>query len=167
MRAIKNTITRPASPRKKRAEGFGYVPGEGSHRFTVKMKAEGPIFLSYHINGDTRHVASIPRNQWELIADPVKAEFNHWLDRGGFILGRWAAGETPLCPSKGKELLLLARAIEDCELERIPRVLDHWKGLHPCERWWICTQSQSVHEGPHDARKGWRVAIKYMLGAME
>lgn len=167
MRASKGIVTRPAPPRKRRAEGFGYTPEDGSHRFTVEMKAEGPIFLYYHINGGMRHVAAVPRNKWEKIADPVKAEFNRVLDRDGYTLGRWKVGETPVCPTMGKELLLLARAIEDCPVERILNVLNYWKGLHPCERWWLCTQSQATHEGPHDERKGWRMAIKYALGAID
>lgn len=153
--------------KRKKAQGFGYVPEEGTHCFAAHIKKEGPIFLYQQINGLSRHVATFTRNQWDVVADPVKAEFNMRLDKDGYTRGRWGIGETPLCPTMGKELLLLNRAIEDCELERIPRVLDYWKALHPCERWWLCTQSQACHEGPHDSRKGWRVAIKYALGALE
>lgn len=155
------------SARKKKALGFGYVPEEGSHHFLVEMKAQGPIFLYQRINGFSRHVAAIPRNQWDEIADLVKSEFNMRLDRDSYTLGRWKAGETPLCPYMGKELLLLARAIEDAPLDRIPRVLDYWRALHPCERWWLCTQSQACHTGPYDRRKGWEIAIRYALGAIE
>lgn len=153
--------------RRKKAEGFGFLPEEGSHHFVVEIPKRGPIFLYQYINGASRHVATFSRSRWDEVAQPVAAEFNRWLLGDGYTCGRWKVGRVPLRATMGKELLLLARAIEDAELDRIPRVLEYWRGLHPCERWWLCTQSNAVHEGPHDARKGWRVAIKYALGAME
>lgn len=151
---------------KKRALGFGHTPEDG-HYFFTDMEKEGPVFLYQHINGRARHVATFTRNRWEEVAQPTRAEFNRVLDNEGYIYGRWKIGQTPLRATMGKELLLLARAIEDVPVERVPRVLDNWRGLHPCERWWLCTQSQACHEGPHDKRKGWGVAIKYALGAMD
>jgi Protein of unknown function (DUF3780) len=152
---------------KKKAQGFGYSPEEGTHHFIAEIRKEGPVFLYQHINGLSRHVATFTRNQWDEIAQPVAAVFNIVLGQQGYVYGRWKVGEIPLRDTMGKELLLLARAIEDADLDRIPRILDYWRGLHPCERWWLCTQSNAVHEGPHDERKGWRMAIKYALGAIE
>jgi Protein of unknown function (DUF3780) len=61
----------------------------------------------------------------------------------------------------------LAWAIEDAEIDRIPRVLDNWRGLAPEERWWLATQSNATFGTPeHGHDQGWRMAIKYALGAL-
>lgn len=146
--------------------GFGYVPIEDAHYFAVALSRQGSIYLYQCINAEKIHVATLTCAQWTEIAQPVAAEFNQRLARDGYAYGRWKIGETPLRATLGKELLLLARAIEDADPHRISHVLKCWRNLDPCERWWLCTQSNAVHEGPDDARKGWRMAIKYALGAI-
>jgi hypothetical protein len=76
---------------------------------------------------------------------------------------RFRAGDNPLARLLGKELLLLAWAIEDAEQSLIPNAIQNWRGLVPEERWWLYTMTaaQTAHYSKHNV--GWRRAIRYAL----
>lgn len=155
---------------KKYYIGFGYDPDETTQRFIVTHRISvASIRLEHCINDDRRLVACLTWAQWQEIAQPVAATFNMVLMKEKAKLARWSStGQTDLRSTFGKELLLLAWAIEDAPLERIPHVLDNWRGLAPEERWWLATQSNATFgrvEHAHD--QGWRMAVKYALGAMD
>lgn len=153
---------------KKKLIGFGYDPDDTTQHFLVNHPKERAICLEHCINGQRRLVARLSWNQWREIAQPVAAEFNQQLHKEGARMARWSSDQTVVRHTFGKELLLLMWAIEDAAIERIPIVLDYWRGLHPCERWWLCTQSNATFGTPQHAHdRGWRMAIKYALGAME
>lgn len=156
---------------KRRLYGFGYDPAETTQRFVVthpKRNEAHAICIEHCINADRRLVARLSYNKWIEIAQPVAATFNMVLMSEEVRIAHWSSdGQTILRTTFGKELLLLAWAIEDAPIERIARVLDNWRGLHPCERWWLCTQSNATHGMPEHAHdQGWRMAVKYALGAM-
>jgi len=156
---------------KRKLIGFGYDPAETTQRFVVthpKGRERHAVCIEHCINEDRRLVARLSWNQWIEIAQPVAATFNMVLMSEDCKIGHWAAsGETTIRATFGKELLLLAWAIEDADIERIPNVLDNWRGLHPCERWWLCTQSNATFGTPEHAHdQGWRMAVKYALGAL-
>lgn len=44
----------------------------------------------------------------------------------------------------GKELVLLAWAIEDADPALIPTAIANWNGLVPEERWWLYTQTAAA-----------------------
>lgn len=99
--------------------------------------------------------------RWERIADATAQEFNHRLQTEGLRSGRWLKRETPLAPYFGKELTLLAWAIEDAEATILPMMIANWRGLAPEERWWFYTTINATASGPdHGRDRGWRKAIK-------
>ena len=63
----------------------------------------------------------------------------------------------------GKELVLLAWAIEDAEPILAHAAIQNWRGLSPEERWWLYTMTaaQSGHYGKRNI--GWRKAVRYAL----
>jgi hypothetical protein len=64
----------------------------------------------------------------------------------------------------GKELVLLAWAIEDADPGLIPAAIANWQGLEPEERWWLYTQTAAATgHGLNDRGKGWRKAVRYAL----
>ena len=99
------------------------------------------------------------------IADEVRAEFNMRLRRSGLKAGQWKIpGDTHLARTYGKELVLLAWAIEDAEPHLIPIAIANWKGLQPEERWWLYTMTSAATGHALNGRgKGWRKAIRYAL----
>ena len=62
----------------------------------------------------------------------------------------------------GKEMVLLAWAIEDCDPSVIPTAIKNWLGLSPEERWWLFTMTNAATGGLKDKR-GWRKAVRYAL----
>ena len=77
-------------------------------------------------------------------------------------VGKWITGQVPVERLLGKELILLAWAIEDCDPSVIPAAIKNWLGLSPEERWWLFTMTNASTGGIHDKR-GWRKAIRYAL----
>ncbi|MCI0529792.1 MAG: DUF3780 domain-containing protein, partial [Nitrospira sp.] len=64
----------------------------------------------------------------------------------------------------GKELVLLAWAIEDADPTLIPIAVKNWLGLKPEERWWLFTMTNAATGHAINGRnKGWRKAVRYAL----
>ena len=118
---------------------------------------------------DNKMRVILPRQKWEAIADPVKAEFNSRLRQLGLKSGLWVVkagkgGQTPISRLFGKELVLLAWAIEEADPALIPIALKNWLGLAPEERWWLFTMTNAATGHALSGRgKGWRKAVRYAL----
>lgn len=173
--------------RVEKSEGFGFVPTASEHHFLVTLSAnqKNDVLMSEHFTWDdsgARRELSfalgqednklrviLPRQKWEAIADPVKAEFNQRLRQMGLKSGQWAVkagkgGQTPLSRLFGKELVLLAWAIEEADPALIPIALKNWLGLAPEERWWLFTMTNAATGHAIAGRgKGWRKAVRYAL----
>ena len=78
--------------------------------------------------------------------------------------GSWRPGANLVRRELGKELVLLAWAIEDADPGLIPMALANWNGLVPEERWWLYTQTAAATgHGITDRGRGWRKAVRYAL----
>jgi Protein of unknown function (DUF3780) len=165
-----------------KTEGFGFVSTESEHHFlvTIPTNKKDDVFISEHFTWDdsgARRELSfalglednklrvvLPRSKWDSIADPVKAEFNQRLKRMGQKSGAWKTGQVPLSRLFGKELVLLAWAIEDTDPGLIPTAIKSWLGLAPEERWWLFTMTNAATGHALTGRgKGWRKAVRYAL----
>jgi hypothetical protein len=165
-----------------RAEGFGFLPAESSHHFlvTIPSNTKESISISEHLNWDestARRALScalghddaavrvvLPRPKWEAVADHVRTEFNRRLRQSGLKSGAWKTGQTPLSRLLGKELVLLAWAIEDADPALIHVALKNWLGLAPEERWWLFTMTNAATgQAVIGRNKGWRKAVRYAL----
>jgi len=163
--------------------GFGFHPGEGQHHFLVTLppkRKDDSIYVSEHFEwdeseerrelhfalGDTDSTMRVvlPRVKWERIAEATKAEFNSRLRDRGQPTGKWTTGQVPVSRLFGKELVLLAWAIEDADPARIPTAIRNWRGLAPEERWWLFTMTNAATGHAITGRnKGWRKAVRYAL----
>ena len=78
--------------------------------------------------------------------------------------GAWKTGGNSLARLLGKELTLLAWAIEDADPVLIPTALKNWLGLMPEERWWLFTMTNAATgHAVHGRGKGWRKAVRFAL----
>lgn len=94
----------------------------------------------------------------------MRAEFNTRLKKEGKRPGRWKAGYNTLSRSLGKELTLLAWAIEDADPALVPTAVANWQGLTPEERWWLCTMTAAATGNYVSGRgRGWRKAVRFAL----
>lgn len=163
--------------------GFGFSPGEGEHHFlvTIPQKSEDDsVYMSEHFEweesnerrelhfalgkNDSKMRVVLPRLKWDEIAEAAKAEFNRRLRKKGHPTGHWQTGQVPVARLFGKELVLLAWAIEDADPARIPTAIRNWRGLAPEERWWLFTMTNAATGHAITGRdKGWRKAVRYAL----
>jgi hypothetical protein len=64
----------------------------------------------------------------------------------------------------GKDLVMLAWAIEEADPGLIPNALAYWKGLVLEERWWLYTQTAAAFGHAINGKdKGWRKALRFAL----
>ena len=98
-------------------------------------------------------------------SDAVSDEFNRRLRNSKIRTGKWKqAGLTPVCVTLGKELVLLAWAIEDADPGKIPAAIANWKGLTPEERWWLFTMTNAATgQALRGKSIGWRKAVRFAL----
>jgi hypothetical protein len=169
---------RSASPS---ASGFGFFPEESQHHFLVTIPPkDGHILISEHHSWDDADArrdlsfalgkeddklrVSLPRDKWDAIADGARTEFNERLKRNGHKTGAWRRGRVPLSRLFGKELVLLAWAVEDADPALIPTAVRNWLGLAPEERWWLYTMTAAATGHALAGRnKGWRKAVRFAL----
>ncbi|RIK33161.1 MAG: DUF3780 domain-containing protein [Chloroflexi bacterium] len=162
---------------------FGFEPKESTHHFLVNLARSrtAEITISEHYSWDAEHGSSkvtygvqadgqvrvvLPRLKWDAIADEVRAHFNLRLRRMAPPRkpGVWRVGPNLMRRELGKELVLLAWAIEDADPALIPTALANWLGLQPEERWWLYTQTAAASgHGVTGRSVGWRKAVRYAL----
>ncbi|MEA3435303.1 MAG: DUF3780 domain-containing protein, partial [Thermodesulfobacteriota bacterium] len=164
--------------KKQNILGFGYNPDLTDHYFLVTLPASRAksvgIMISEHfewqkpekgkeiytsLNNENAHIKVIlKRFMWDDIAEETKAEFNRRLRTYGIKPGKWKKkGQVHLERTLGKELVLLAWAIEECDPVLISTAVRNWLGLAPEERWWLYTMTNaSTGHALNDRNKGWR-----------
>jgi uncharacterized protein DUF3780 len=160
---------------------FGFDPQESTHYFLVDISrgADAQIKISEHLTWDedtgptevtttARQDGQIrvllARSKWDAIAEEMRASFNQRLKKFAKKTGAWRAGQNLVRRELGKELALLAWAIEEADPALIPTAISNWKGLVPEERWWLYTQTAAATgHGINDRGRGWRKAVRYAL----
>lgn len=160
---------------------FGFEPENSTHHFLVNIPrgANDPVEVSEHFTWDPVNGSSelsygsrsdgqirvrLARLKWEAISDELRVQFNRRLKKYGLKSGNWKVGPNLVRRELGKELVLLAWAIEDADPGLIPAAIANWQGLEPEERWWLYTQTAAATgHGLNDRGKGWRKAVRYAL----
>jgi len=134
------------------------------HFFWTQPEKRGKIPVSFNDENAQLKVV-LPRRYWDEIAEEVKAEFNRRLRSMGIKTGKWLkAGQVPVERSLGKELVLLAWAIEESDPLLISTAVRNWLGLAPEERWWLYTMTNASTGHALEGRgRGWRKAVRYAL----
>ena len=167
---------------RSRPIGFGFQPEESAHHFVVTVPAGNrqDVLVAEHLTFDSEtgpappsvgygpHDSKLrvvlPRAKWNALADDVRVEFNRRLKRQGLATGRWKTGPNPIARLLGKELTLLAWAVEDADPALIPAAVKNWLGLAPEERWWLFTMTNAATgHALHGRGKGWRKAVRFAL----
>jgi hypothetical protein len=156
--------------------GFGFNPEESEHHFLVIIprSKNGKIIIYERfmwqydkeiqiidIKND-RPKVELTKHKWKLIEDALKTEFNERLKKDKLPVGKWQIGQIPVHRLFGKEMVLLAWAIEDCDPSVIPTAIKNWLGLSKEERWWLFTMTNAA-TGHINDKRGWRKAIRYAL----
>lgn len=171
-------MTKPARrrPPKTKTVGFGCPVPEGvltPHRFvvTIPRSSTAPVEIVEDRGVGNREgegpeeIARVrlERSIWRAIANDVKHAFNQRLKINALPAGTWKVGENFVDRLLGKELLVLAWAVESAPPEKVPVAVRNWLALRPEERWWLYGMTESLTGGLDDTDKGWRMALRYAL----
>lgn len=173
--------TADATPLALIKRSFGFDPVESQHHFLVRIPraATQPVNISEHLTWSEQHGSSpmtsgnapdgqirvvLARSKWDAIADVLRVEFNRRLKQQGLQVGLWRVDENLVRRELGKELVLLAWAIEDADPALITNAIANWQGLYPEERWWLYTQTAAATgHGLNGRNIGWRKAVRFAL----
>lgn len=153
--------------------GFGVPATSDPHHFKVVIpkSSTGKVQISEYLglqatSSDSAVIDRVllDRPRWTAIRAEVQRAFNARLAAHGLKPSAWKVGDNPVDRLLGKELCVLAWAVEQMDPEKIPVAVRNWLALRPEERWWLFGMTAMSTGGITDAGKGWRTALKHALG---
>ncbi|WP_236849073.1 anti-phage-associated DUF3780 domain-containing protein [Candidatus Thiodictyon syntrophicum] len=153
--------------------GFGVPATSDPHHFVVAIPRgnAAPVLIREHLGMGSETAREqvidrvlLERHRWTAIRAEVGRAFNARLKEHDLATGTWKIGDTPVDRLLGKELCVLAWAIERLDPEKIGSAVRNWLALRPEERWWLFGMTAMTVGGIGDADRGWRVALRYALG---
>lgn len=153
--------------------GFGVPATSDPHHFKVIIpkantgKVQISEYLGLQAQSDEFAVIDrvlLDRPRWTDIRAEVQRTFNARLKNHDVKTASWKVGENVVDRLLGKELCVLAWAVEGMELEKIPVAVRNWLALRPEERWWLFGMTAMSTGGIKDGEKGWRLALRHALG---
>jgi hypothetical protein len=156
-----------------RTLGFGVPATSDPHHFLVRIPRgnAAAVLISEHLgmSGDGLRQQVIDRvllerPRWTAIRAEVQRAFNARLKAHKLATATWKTGDTKVDRLLGKELCVLAWAVERLDPEKIGIAVRNWLALRPEERWWLFGMTAIASGGLQDGDSGWRVALRYALG---
>lgn len=153
--------------------GFGVPASSDPHHFKVIIpKANsGKIEIREHLGlqAQSEELSVIDRvildrPCWSAIRAEVQRAFNARLKSYGLKTSSWQVGENVVDRLLGKELCVLAWAVEGMDIDNIPVAIRNWLALQPEERWWLFGMTAMSTGGIEDRDVGWRIALRHALG---
>lgn len=153
--------------------GFGVPATTDPHHFIVDVPkgTTGAVRIleslglqaKDHRTGVIERVV-IERARWTAIRSEVQRAFNVRLKEHNLRVSAWKSGENLVDRLLGKELCVLAWAVEGMDQGKIAIAVRNWLALTPEERWWLFGMTAMSTGGLNDGGKGWRLALRHALG---
>ena len=152
--------------------GFGVPATSDPHHFKVIIpkantgKVQISEYLGLQAQSDEFAVIDrvlLDRPRWTAIRAEVQRTFNARLKNHDVKTASWKVGENVVDRLLGKELCVLAWAVEGMDMEKIPVAVRNWLALRPEERWWLFGMTAISTGGINDGEKGWRLALRHAL----
>lgn len=168
-----STVSPKTRARVPHTLGFGVPATSDPHHFKIVIpkSSTGKVHISEHLglqatSGDSAVIDRVllDRPRWTAIRAEVQRAFNARLAAHGMKPGTWKVGDNSVDRLLGKELCVLAWAVEQMDAEKIPVAVRNWLALRPEERWWLFGMTAMSTGGLMDAGKGWRIALQHALG---
>ena len=153
--------------------GFGVPATNDPHHFKVDIpKANsGKVLIAEYLglqaNNDEVDVLDrviLERPRWTAIRSEIQRAFNVRLKEHNLKTSAWKTGDNMVDRLLGKELCVLAWAVENMAMENIPIAVRNWLAMRPEERWWLYGMAAMNTGGLGDGNKGWRLALRHALG---
>lgn len=152
-----------------KTKGFGVPDTIDPHHFIVTIPSgnSGDIVISEHFGisapSESPEVlvrCKLSRPAWRGISEEAKRVLNDRLREKKFKQSRWSAGENLVERLLGKELCVLAWAVENAPEESYPAAVLNWIGFKPEERWWLFKMVDQTVGEADDKDIGWRKALR-------
>jgi hypothetical protein len=158
---------------KKKTIGFG-VPNEiDPHHFTVDIPGArtDAVLISEHFglqggaNGtpDKIERCRLSHSAWTAISEEAKRVLNERLKEKKISASRWSTGTNQVERLLGRELCVLAWAVEVSPKDLVPNAIRNWVGFRPEERWWLFAMAANLTGTSDDVDIGWRKALRVAL----
>lgn len=156
---------------KAKTIGFGVPDEMDPHHFAVEIPAarDLPILIVEHFGvrntgaEDSVERCRLPRVAWSAIATETARVLNERLKERSLPTSRWSAGTNKVERLLGRELCMLAWAVEAANKELIPGAIRAWAAFKPEERWWLFSMASSLTGTSEDVDIGWRKALRIAL----
>lgn len=173
-RAVQPTaVSAPAKIAMRPTLGFGVPATTDPHHFIVDVPkgSTGSVRIleslglqaKDHQTGIIERVV-IDRIRWTAIRSEVQRAFNVRLKEHHLRVSAWKVGDNMVDRLLGKELCVLAWAVEGMDPEKIAVAVRNWLALTPEERWWLFGMTAMSTGAVNDGGKGWRLALRHALG---
>lgn len=153
--------------------GFGVPATTDPHHFVVHIPKDARGFVriteSLGIQAQDHTVGVIDRvildrSKWTAIRSEVQRAFNARLKEHNLKVSAWKVGDNLVDRLLGKELCVLAWAVEGMKPDNIAIAVRNWLAFRPEERWWLFGMAAMSTGGMLDGDKGWRLALRHALG---
>lgn len=151
--------------------GFGVPATSNPHHFVVQIPRANsqPVLITEHLGLQASEATVIDRVQlergrWTAIRSEVQRAFNQRLKAHQLKTSSWKVGDNPVDRLLGKELCVLAWAVEGMDDEKLPVAVRNWLALRAEERWWLFGMAAQGTGGLQDGNHGWRLALRHALG---
>ncbi|MFP2873300.1 anti-phage-associated DUF3780 domain-containing protein [Acetobacter tropicalis] len=106
---------------------------------------------------------AVPRTTWRQVADGVKSHLNRRLKEKDLKGSRFATGNNRVERILGREVCVLAWAIENATPDQAAIAFTRWSSYRPEELWWLFQQIDKDGGEWDSPNTGWRVAIRHAL----
>jgi hypothetical protein len=157
----------------RKTTGFGVPNDIDPHHFVVDIPAAraNPVVINEQFglaggsNGlpDSIERCRLSQDAWNGIRKELERVLNDRLKEKKLGTSRWKSGKNQVERLLGRELCVLAWAIEAAAKETIPNAIRNWSGLKPEERWWLFAMAASMTGTSQDIDIGWRKALRVAL----
>lgn len=153
--------------------GFGVPATSDPHHFKVIIprsntgRVQVSEYLGLQATSDEAAVIDrvlLDRMRWTAIRGEAQRAFNIRLKAHDLSTSAWKVGENLVDRLLGKELCVLAWAVEHLEMNKIPVAVRNWLALRPEERWWLFGMTAISTGAVGDGHKGWRLALRHAFG---
>lgn len=157
----------------RKTTGFGVPNDIDPHHFVVDIPAAraNPVVITEQFglsggsNGlpDSLERCRLNQDAWNAVRKELERVLNDRLKEKKLATSRWKSGKNQVERLLGRELCVLAWAIEAAPKETIPNAIRNWAGLKPEERWWLFAMAASMTGTSLDVDVGWRKALRVAL----
>ena len=150
--------------------GFGVPNDPLPHQFLVKIPVgrDGSVevwedFGAAGVGTTAQKLcrAAVPRDTWRQVAEGMKGHLNRRLKTKDIKRSRFSTGENRIERILGRELCVLAWAIEDATPDEAAIAFTRWSSHRPEELWWLFQQIDRDGGEWDSSKTGWRLAIRH------